>query len=53
MAKKKVIPEYGKVKKNGTEYYRREFWTQTESKLISTVKHVKRSTIEHRLPPER
>ena len=22
MAKKKVIPEYGKVKKNGTEYYR-------------------------------
>ena len=22
MAKKKVIPEYSKVKKNGTEYYR-------------------------------
>ena len=31
----------------------RESWTQTESQLISTVKHVKRSTIEHRPPPER
>ena len=29
-----------------------ESLTQTASKLISTVKHVKRSMIKHKLPPE-
>ena len=52
MAKKKVIPEYSKVKKNGTEYTGRESLTQTASKLISMVKHVKRSMIKHKSPPE-
>ena len=51
--RKKLFRSTAKSRRTEPSITGRESWTQTESQLISTVKHVKRSTIEHRPPPER